>query len=220
MNNEKLYNYIKYQLSQGASKDEIKKELLGAGWKSEDIDKYFNVDNVQIPVPPIPQSNSFTSIGKQKLHPKVKWIFLFKLWPYLTITTMGCVMGGIVALSVEEVNLVVPVVLFIFAILFIYIGILWVKLSYKNYFFEIKEDEFSKESGVISKHYVSIPYDRIQNVDIYRGILERVLGLSSLKIQTAGSSIVGAEGILPGISTEYAEQLRKDLISRVRQLKN
>ena len=74
--------------------------------------------------------------------------------------------------------------------------------------------------GVINKKYVSIPYSRIQNVDINRGLLERMFGLSTLKIQTAGASATtslgsrGAEGVLPGLSQEVAEQLRGELIAR------
>ena len=76
---------------------------------------------------------------------------------------------------------------------------------------------------------MTIPYDRIQNVDIYRGILARLLGLSDLNIQTAGMSAIinrygvsggGAEGRLPALSREVAEQLRDELIQRARQSKN
>ena len=82
---------------------------------------------------------------------------------------------------------------------------------------------------MIYKKYVTIPYDRIQNVDIHRGILARLLGLSDLNIQTAGfSATVGrygvggasAEGRLPGTSREVSEQLRDELIQRSRQSKN
>ena len=106
---------------------------------------------------------------------------------------------------------------------------IWAKLTYRFYRYELTDNGFRKESGVISKRYVTIPYDRIQNVDIYRGILARVLDLSDLQIQTAGASATvsrygasggGAEGRLPGLSREIAEQLRDELIQRIRQSKN
>ena len=72
--------------------------------------------------------------------------------------------------------------------------------------------------GIIYKKYVSIPYDRIQNVDIHRSLLARILGLSSLRIHTAGvGGMASAEGNLPGVSTEVAEQLREELLSRSRR---
>ncbi len=104
----------------------------------------------------------------------------------------------------------------------------WVlaKLKYHFYRYELREDGFRKEFGIIWKKYVTIPYDRIQNVDIYRGVMARILGLSDLNVQTAGASAqvsryrawgVGAEGRLPGLSREVAEQLRDELVKRSRQ---
>lgn len=96
---------------------------------------------------------------------------------------------------------------------------LWANLVYNNYRYELGDIGFKKEEGVIMKHYVTIPYDRIQNVDIHRGIIARILGLSDLKIQTAGFSATGAassEGRLMGLSQTDAEALRDELIVRAK----
>jgi uncharacterized membrane protein YdbT with pleckstrin-like domain len=99
----------------------------------------------------------------------------------------------------------------------------WSLLTYRFFKYELTELGFRKESGVIYKKYVTIPYTRIQNVDINRGILARLLGLSDLMIQTAGASAsfsrygmagAGAEGRLPGVSKADAEVLRDELIRR------
>lgn len=100
------------------------------------------------------------------------------------------------------------------------LSFIWAKLTYRFYRYELTDAGFRKELGVIWKMYVTIPYDRIQNVDIYRGILARLLGLSDLQIQTAGvSGKVVSEGRLPGLSREVAEQLRDEIIQRARQLR-
>ena len=112
---------------------------------------------------------------------------------------------------------------------FLVLCFIWAKLTYRFYRYELTDAGFRKELGVIYKKYVTIPYDRIQNVDIYRGILARILGLSDLNIQTAGmSATVGrygisggsSEGRLPALSREDAERLRDELIQRARQAKN
>ena len=114
--------------------------------------------------------------------------------------------------------IIIPVLLVFFWI--------WAKLTFYFYRYELREDGFRKELGIIWKKYVTIPYDRIQNVDIYRGLIARILGLSDLNIQTAGASAqvspygswgAGAEGRLPGLSREVAEQLRDELVRRARQ---
>jgi len=103
-------------------------------------------------------------------------------------------------------------------------GYIWARLTYFFYRYELREDGFRKEHGVIWKKYVTIPYDRIQNVDIYRGILARILGISDLQVQTAGGSSRGtygasSEGRLPGLSKELAEELRDELVKRARSAK-
>jgi uncharacterized membrane protein YdbT with pleckstrin-like domain len=112
---------------------------------------------------------------------------------------------------------------------FLIICFVWAKLTYHFYRYELTENGFRKEKGVIYKKYVTIPYERIQNVDIYRGIWARILGLSDLNIQTAGSSAVvsnngswgiESEGRLPALSKEDAEKLRDELIVRAKSSKN
>lgn len=107
----------------------------------------------------------------------------------------------------------------------IIVSFFWAHLSYRFYRYELTENGFKKESGVIWKKYVTIPYDRIQNVDIHRGVIARILGLSDLQVQTAGFSAhpsrfgsygMGAEGRLPGLSKNVAEQLRDELVKRAR----
>jgi len=115
-------------------------------------------------------------------------------------------------------------VLLTFSALFLILLYVWARLAYCFYGYELREDGFRKEYGVIYKRYVTIPYDRIQNVDILRGIWARILGLSDLQIQTAGISGVGpygaaTEGRLPGLSFEEAERLRDELIRRAKNSK-
>lgn len=97
----------------------------------------------------------------------------------------------------------------------------WAYYAYHFYKYELTPDGFRKELGIVYKKYVTIPYDRIQNVDIYRGIMARILGISDIQIQTAGMSGVAlSEGRLPGLSRRDAEALRDELIHRVSKSKD
>ena len=229
MANQQLFSYIKQQLQQGKSKEEIKGELLGAGWQEADINQAFNVPNpVQSSSPPLPpQPSSFTSTGTQQLDHRAVWFFFLRsvfVYIYLTIFIWFELVVGLRPSFAGFLGLLLIFLLALFVFSFI-----WAKLAYRFYRYELTDAGFRKELGVIFKKYVTIPYDRIQNVDIYRGILARMLGLSDLKIQTAGASATvgrygvfggGAEGRLPAVSREVAEQLRDELIQRARQTKN
>lgn len=164
----------------------------------------------------------------KQLHPRAVWLFFLgsimrALLPivFLTIWTASFV-GG---LGDTDVSFGALKWLWVIIPAFIILCFIWAKLTYHFYRYELTENGFRKELGVIYKKYVTIPYDRIQNVDIYRGILARILGLSDLNIQTAGASAVvgrygasgiGAEGRLPGLPKEVAEQLRDELIQRAK----
>ncbi len=158
----------------------------------------------------------------KQLDPKAVWFF------FITSSFSGFLVGVLVSLSGLSAfsdpsfidgsfgEGVLNIAKWIF-LLYIIISYVFSKLTYKYYRYELREDGFRKESGIIWKKYVTIPYDRLQNVDINRGLLARILGLSDLQLHTAGAGGVAmGEGRLPALSKEVAEQLRDELIARSR----
>jgi uncharacterized membrane protein YdbT with pleckstrin-like domain len=105
----------------------------------------------------------------------------------------------------------VLVAAFILAILY---SAFWVRL----FGYEINDTEVKIEKGVIAKSYDSIPYSRIQNVGIERSLIERMLGISTVKIHTAGHSGQGsgAEGDIPGVEKTVASDLREKIMEKAR----
>ncbi|MBU4338385.1 PH domain-containing protein [Patescibacteria group bacterium] len=168
----------------------------------------------------------------KQLHPRTVWLFFISSISSFFIIFLFSVfyITNVISEINENTNTINDEIgwIIIIVLVSIILSYVWAKLSYHFYRYELREDGFRIEMGVITKKYVTIPYDRIQNVDIYRGILARILGLSALSIQTAGSSRPlsgggysgGAEGSLPGLSINDAEQLRDELIRLAKQLKN
>src|SRR4030042_4370878 len=153
----------------------------------------------------------------KKLDPKAFWLFLFN-YSWSGWIVLGFLWANFYTLLSNFWGIAASVFLII-------LWVVWAKLAYNFYRYELREDGFRKELGVIWKKYVTIPYDRIQNIDIYRGVIARLLGLSDLHIQTAGASAqysrygawgLAAEGRLPGLSPEVAEQLRDELVRQAK----
>ena len=167
---------------------------------------------------------------KQKLHPRSIYLFWINL--YFGRRGGGAVFGlvffySIVLLMMEALGSEIIsdffevfgvngwLIAFMIFILII-VGYIWARLSYNAYYYEISSDALKIEKGVIWKKYISIPYERIQNVDIYRGLAARILKLSDLQIQTAGyGGFIQTEGKLPGLLPEDAERIREDLVKRL-----
>lgn len=171
----------------------------------------------------------------RKLHPNAFWLFFIQyVLRYIFLTFFLCfcfipfIFKGVFEYFTGEGSRVLLLAFGgfgVFATIVLFLCYTFAKLTYDNYLYELREDGFYKESGVITKKYVTIPYERIQNVDINRGILARILGLSDLQIQTAGMSAsfnkygayaVGAEGRLPGVSQQEAVAIRDDIVKRAR----
>ncbi len=66
--------------------------------------------------------------------------------------------------------------------------------------YEIHEDEVIVRVGVITRSIKHVPYRTVTNLEIKRGPFDRIFGLGTLKIQTAGmSGQQGAEESLEGL---------------------
>lgn len=177
----------------------------------------------------------------KRLDPKAIWLF-YSSW-IIGLVFMAILFVWIFEFTLRDLPLdeirrefqVPGIILFIInnwwfiLLLLALLGYAWSYLSWYYYKYELTEDGFRKEMGILWKKYVSIPYERIQNVDIYRGLFARILGLSDLQIQTAGMSTTvgrfgttgaGAEGRLPGVTREEAEKLRDELIKKTRGKKD
>ncbi|MCA6074059.1 PH domain-containing protein [Fulvivirga sedimenti] len=60
-------------------------------------------------------------------------------------------------------------------------------LQYKNFTFQIRDDELIIHMGVIFKEKRIIPFDRIQSVHIHQNFIQQILQVVGLKIDSAGS---------------------------------
>ncbi|NYF09555.1 hypothetical protein HDC94_000711 [Leifsonia sp. AK011] len=75
--------------------------------------------------------------------------------------------------------------------------------------YQLREDDLLFRRGILFQRFVSVPYGRMQLVDVNRGPLARAVGLSELKFVTAAA----ATGVtVPGLPEAEAEELRDRLV--------
>ena len=83
-------------------------------------------------------------------------------------------------------------------------------LYWTRFEFRVGGNDIRIDSGILSRTHRSIPFDRIQDVDITQGPVARLLGLAKVKFETGGSAGAGEdEGVLHAITLERAEQIRR-----------
>lgn len=73
----------------------------------------------------------------------------------------------------------------------------------------LREDDLLFRRGIMFQRFVSVPYGRMQLIDITRGPVGRILGLADLKFVTAAAS-TGV--VVPGLPEPEAAELRDRLV--------
>lgn len=79
-------------------------------------------------------------------------------------------------------------------------------LSWRRFRYGLGPHELVIESGILTRTRRSIPFDRIQDIDIERGPLQRLFGLAKVHIETGGGA--GEEGVIDSVTVVQADALR------------
>ncbi len=84
-------------------------------------------------------------------------------------------------------------------------------LAWRRFTYRIDEGELRVEQGVISRNRRFIPLERIQAVDLSQGLLQRLLGVVRVQVETAGGGRSSPEVSLAAVSRDDANRLRRAL---------
>jgi uncharacterized membrane protein YdbT with pleckstrin-like domain len=90
---------------------------------------------------------------------------------------------------------------------------------YRSLKYEIMDDEVIVRAGIITKSVKHVPYRTVTNLVVKRGILDRLFGLGTLNIQTAGMSGSSntAEESLVGL--ENVQEVYETIVTKLRQFR-
>ena len=80
-------------------------------------------------------------------------------------------------------------------------------LVFKNFEYKIENQYFILKKGIIKKTNTSIPFGRIQNINFKQNIIQQIINVHEVNIETAGSS--KAEISIKALSFKEASALKK-----------
>ncbi len=158
----------------------------------------------------------------EKLQSGAKWIFRLRAYPFLGIFGIFLILVLISATAGGK-GIGWPIILIgiIFWLILVFgISEIFAQLAYNNWHYEFTATNLKLQRGIIWKRYSNVPYERVQNVDVYRGILARMLGFSTINIQTAGYHAyarrgITSEGHIPAVGIKAAEHIREFLMKKI-----
>jgi putative membrane protein len=80
-------------------------------------------------------------------------------------------------------------------------------LAWRRFQYGVGASEILIESGLLSRNRRSIPFERIQDLDIERGPLHRLFGLAKVRIETGAGG--KDEGVLDSVTLPEVDRLRQ-----------
>ena len=107
----------------------------------------------------------------------------------------------------------------LFSVLYFLAVMLWTYMEYHFYTYMFTDEAFIMTSGYIVRTELAALYHQIQNVNIQRGPLDRVTGVSQIVIFMNGGEHSGAHNkiVLPAVGKTKAKLVQKELLVRARK---
>ena len=122
------------------------------------------------------------------------------------------VVAEMVARNAEWIDgiplMLVPGVVFA---LFVVGALLLPPIAYRRWSYRLAPDALEIRRGVVVHRRSVVPYRRVQQIDLSRGPVDRLLGLVSADLTTAAAS---TDGSVPGLAPDVAERFRQLVLER------
>jgi len=108
-------------------------------------------------------------------------------------------------------------IVYIYALFFVFFGFVFgfLKLSFPKRKYALREKDISYKSGLLVKKMTTVPFSRIQHVEIDEKPISRLFHLSSLSVYTAGDSSDDLE--IKGIQKETALQIKEFISTKINE---
>lgn len=103
----------------------------------------------------------------------------------------------------------------IFTSFFIFFGaiLLYIVLMFPLRMYAVRDKDISYRSGLFFRTLTTVPFSRIQHVEIDEGPISRVFKLASISVYTAGDS--SDDLIIKGIKRDKALQIKEFISTKV-----
>ena len=165
----------------------------------------------------------------RKVHHSYIWLGGLKNACIVLFAIMVSLVGSVVPMLIKEIDdgfeftslyFLIGVLIIIAAVVLIagiIVLIYWLSWKYMSY--ELAPQQFNFYSGIFSKKRLHIPYQRVQSVDMRAGVLQRIAGVCTLEIDTAGGSSNKAV-LVPYVLKSDAQAVRAEIFGRKHIINN
>ncbi|WP_224337011.1 PH domain-containing protein [Haloprofundus halobius] len=136
-----------------------------------------------------------------RLDPRVQLLWSLRA---LVVAAIFGALAAVLDFFVFERGIWLPIVVFLGVL---GLGVVLAALRYRYWRYEVRDDSLYLERGVFTRVRTVVPFVRIQHVDSSRSPVERLAGLATTVVYTAGSR--GADVTIPGLSASDSDDLQE-----------
>ena len=124
--------------------------------------------------------------------------------------------GGLISFLIfsDEIlpGLILAAIISAIAILILYSVVISI-LGFPKKGYLLRERDISYKTGIIYYKQISVPFNRVQHVEVSQGILAKIFALSSIKIFTAGGN--ASDLSIPGLAVADAQKLKAFISEKI-----
>ena len=121
--------------------------------------------------------------------------------------------GAIAVLIFADVDTWIPLAAAGGVLALVVVSIVLKVLEVRNIAYQVREHDLSYRSGVIVKRVQTLPFVRVQHARMRQGPIERLFGIATLGINSAGPDLV-----ISGLGIDDATRLRALVVERAGDL--
>lgn len=159
--------------------------------------------NHQVDLSSLPSATDLHFNGLEKHYLRLQKIIS------VTVTTVVLI-GLVILFWLVDVPMWVAISAVGFWIFIGFLQLLFISKEFKHKGYAIRTRDLVYKTGWLYKKQITVPFTRIQHVDIKQGILERSYKLSKLNLYTAGGA--SSDLTIPGINMEDAKRFKSFIL--------
>ncbi|MFC1538199.1 PH domain-containing protein [Candidatus Latescibacterota bacterium] len=119
---------------------------------------------------------------------KTIWLITWFIW---FCTAAVPIIAGVIFIPEIEGRIVFGVILVLYVLIMVLLGV-WIPAFFRSISYRIDDNTVKMNCGVFWKKLVTVPFQKITNIDISQGPLQREYNIGTIHVQTAGAG--GSQG--------------------------
>lgn len=148
-----------------------------------------------------------------RLHPQYATVLRLQT----LLAAIPALIGALIAETVLADRLPFPTGLIAGSTMLIAIALI-IRMPARRYLargYQLGADRLRVVRGVLWRHDTVVPFGRVQHIDVDQGPLERLFGIATLTLHTAGNH--NASIALPGLGEPLAREMREAIRAHIRR---